>query len=233
MIENTPKHIGIILDGNRRYAKKLNLKPWKGHDYGVKKVEELIDWALDIGIKELTLYTFSTENFNRDKIEINYLMNLYRVKFSELKNDKRIKNNLIRINFIGRLNLFSDEIQDTLKEIMDMTKDNTRLIINFALGYGGRSEIIDGIKKIIKDIQNSKISISEINEESFKNYLYLSNEPELIIRPGGEIRTSNFLIYQGAYSEWVFIKKFWPEITKRDILKAIEEYKKRERRFGG
>ena len=227
-----PYHIAIILDGNRRYAKKKNLNPWKGHEFGAEKVKDLIDWALELGIKQLTLYTFSIENFNRNKQEVDYLMGLFRKNFRELKKSERIKKDKVRLNFIGKLNLFPHNIQKMMHELMEDTKNYDMLKINFAIGYGGRAEIIDAAKKIITDIKNKKINPESINEESFSNYLYLKDEPDLILRPGGEIRVSNFLIYQGAYSEWIFMEKLWPEITKADIKNAIKEFHNRERRFG-
>jgi tritrans,polycis-undecaprenyl-diphosphate synthase [geranylgeranyl-diphosphate specific] len=231
-MNQTPSHIAIILDGNRRYAKKLKLNVVKGHEFGVKKVDEFINWCLELKIRELTLYTFSTENFHRNKQEVDYLMRLFKKYFSQLKKNKKFRKYAVRINFIGRLNLFSENIQGIMQNLMEETKNNKKLIINFAMGYGGRSEIIDGIKRLITDIRNHRLDENEITEERFKDYLYLHSEPEIIIRTGGEIRISNFLLYQSAYSEWFFLKKLWPEITKRDIMNVIEEYKKRERRFG-
>ncbi|MEK6808220.1 MAG: polyprenyl diphosphate synthase, partial [Nanoarchaeota archaeon] len=164
--------------------------------------------------------------------EVDYLMRLFKKYFSQLKKNKKFRKYAVRINFIGRLNLFSENIQGIMQNLMEETKNNKKLIINFAMGYGGRSEIIDGIKRLITDIRNHRLDENEITEERFKDYLYLHSEPEIIIRTGGEIRISNFLLYQSAYSEWFFLKKLWPEITKRDIMNVIEEYKKRERRFG-
>ncbi|HUS50134.1 MAG TPA: polyprenyl diphosphate synthase [Candidatus Paceibacterota bacterium] len=219
------RHVGIILDGNRRFSKRLMLKPLKGHEYGAKKVERLFDWVKELGIKELTLYCFSLENFNRPKKEFDYLMNLFKKEFSKLKNDKRIHRNKIKIRFIGKKELFDKELQRIIKELEDVTRKYSRYKINFAFGYGGRQEIIWAVKNLVKRRK-------KINEKNLQKELWLGNEPDLIIRTGGEKRTSNFLPWQSIYSEWFFLDKMWPEFTKQDLVKCIEEFKKRKRRFG-
>lgn len=235
MKENkVPKHIGIVLDGNRRFAKKLMMKPWKGHEWGAKKVEKLFDWAKEFGIKELTLYCLSIENFNRSKEEFNYLMDLFRKEFDNLINDKdsKVHKNRIRLNFIGRLWMFPKDTQEKMYKLMEMTGEYDGYIFNFAMAYGGRAEVIDAVKKVAEQIKNGQLDIDEVNEESFSRNLYIADEPDLIIRTGGEKRTSNFLSWQSAYSEWIFIEKTWPEFEKEDFVKCLEDYSKRERRFG-
>ena len=232
MTNKFPYHIAIILDGNRRYARKHIYNTWRGHELGAEKVNKLIEWVSELGVRELTLYTFSIENFGRNKKEVSYLMELFRKNFSRLKKSAKFKKEDLRINFIGRLNLFPVDIQEMMQKLMRETRNKNSLIVNFAIGYSGRSEIVDAVKKIVNDTLAKKIIPKEISEEVFASYLYMSDEPDMIIRTGGEIRISNFLIYQGAYSEWYFIKKLWPEITKRDIIKAINDYKLRERRYG-
>jgi tritrans,polycis-undecaprenyl-diphosphate synthase [geranylgeranyl-diphosphate specific] len=227
-----PKHVGIILDGNRRFAKRLMLKPWKGHEWGAKKVEELLEWCRELDIKELTLYTFSLENFNRPKEEFNYLMKLFKDGFEKVKDDKRINDYGIKVRFIGRINLFPKDVQATMRALMEKTKNNKNYVINFAMAYGGRAEIVDAARNIVKDIESGKLKASDIDESVFSNYLYLKEEPELIIRTGGEKRTSNFLLWQSHYSEWFFIEKTWPEFEKEDLIRVVNEYKRRERRFG-
>lgn len=227
-----PKHIGIILDGNRRFSKRLMMKPWKGHEWGAQKVEKLFDWCKEIGIKELTLYTFSVENFNRPKEEFDYLMEIFRKEFERLKDDPRLDANKIRINVIGRTWMFPKDIQEKIKDVMEKTKNNDQYIINFAMAYGGRTEVIDATKKIAEQVKKGELDIDSINEETFSKNLYFKDEPEMIIRTGGEKRTSNFLIWQGSYSEWIFLDKMWPEFEKEDLLEAIKEYHSRERRFG-
>mgnify|MGYP001559102781 CR=1 FL=1 len=231
MASKVPRHIAIILDGNRRYAKKIGLQPWKGHEFGLRKLESLFDWCQESGIKELTLYTFSTENFNRTKNEVDYLFKLFRKEFNKMKEKKEgiFKEN-VRFNFIGRIHMFEKGMQQAMGEIMKKTKNNKKFIVNFAMAYGGRQEIVDSFKKIIKEYK--RLNPNQINEKLITNNLYLKNEPDLVIRPGGEIRTSNFLTWQSVYSEWIFLKKFWPEFTKKDLIECIEEFNRRERRFG-
>lgn len=227
-----PKHIGIILDGNRRLAKRLMVKPWKGHDWGAKKVEKLLEWCKEFDIRQLTLYAFSIENFDRPKKEFDYLMNLFKKEFTRLKDDKRIHDNKIRINVVGRIWMFPKDVQESMKKIMEKTKDYNDYVINFAMAYGGRAEVVDATRKIAEMVKNGKLNVEDINEDVFSKNLYFNDDPDLIIRTGGEKRTSNFLIYQGAYSEWIFLEKTWPEFEKEDLVNAIKEYGARERRFG-
>ena len=227
-----PKHIGIILDGNRRFSKRLMIKPWKGHEWGAKKVEKLLEWAKEIGIDELTLYAFSIENFDRQKKEFEYLMDLFRKELPRLLKDERIHESKIRVNFIGRIWMFPKDIQEMMHNVMDKTKNYSNSQINFAMAYGGRTEVVDAAKKIAEKVKNGKLDIEQINEEIFKDNLYLADEPDLIIRTGGEKRTSNFLSYQGAYSEWIFLDIMWPEFEKKDLINCINEYQSRKRRFG-
>lgn len=227
-----PKHVGIILDGNRRFSKKLMLKPWMGHEWGAKKVEKLLEWACDLDIKELTLYAFSYENFNRPKKEFNFLMDLFSKEFERLKHDKRVKERKIRINFIGRIWMFPKEIQEKMEDIMEDTKAHNGYLLNIAMAYGGRTEVIDAVRKISEQIKNDTLKIEDINEESFSRCLYMKDEPDLIIRTGGNHRTSNFLIWQAAYSEYFFLEKTWPEFEKEDLVTAIKNFSKQHRRFG-
>ena len=230
MVSKVPKKIAIILDGNRRFAKKLGLQPWKGHEYGMKKLEELFGWCLELGIKELTLYSFSTENFNRAKNEIDFLFGLFKKKFDEIRKGRDIFKNEVRVNVIGRSYMFPKDIQKAMAEVAEKTKNNRKLTVNFALAYGGRQEIVDSFKRIIKN--NPNINPDKINEMIITQNLYLQSEPDMVIRPGGEIRISNFLTWQSVYSEWIFIDKFWPEFTKKDLIECIEEFNRRERRYG-
>ncbi|MFP4403082.1 MAG: polyprenyl diphosphate synthase [Nanoarchaeota archaeon] len=226
--EKNPKHIGIIMDGNRRFSKKLMLQPWKGHEWGAKKLTKVLDWCKEYDIKQLTLYTFSIQNFNRPKEEFDYLMKIFIENFDKLKNDKKIHENKIKINVIGRIEMFPDEVQKRLLKIMDLTKNYNDYIINFAMAYGGQEEIVDAVKKIL----NKKLKPEEIDNKTFSENLYLNNSPELIIRTGGEKRTSNFLSFQSAYSEWFFVDKMWPEFEKEDFVNIINQYSNRNRRFG-
>jgi tritrans,polycis-undecaprenyl-diphosphate synthase [geranylgeranyl-diphosphate specific] len=218
-------HIGIILDGNRRFAKKIGQSTWKGHEEGAKRVEELLDWCKELNVKELTLYCFSIENFNRPNEEVNFLMTLFRKFFKKFENDKRIDETKVKIRFIGEKNLLDKEIQEIIKRLEEKTEKYNNFIINFALAYGGRQEILSAVKRLIEEKK-------EINEKNFQDSLWTSDEPDLIIRTGGEKRTSNFLPWQSVYSEWLFLDKMWPEFTKQDLKEAIDEFEKRERRFG-
>ncbi len=227
-----PKHIGIILDGNRRFAKQLMMKPWKGHEFGAKKIWKLFDWCKELGLQEVTLYTFSIENFNRPKEEFDYLMQLFQREFKAVKKDPRVHKNKIRISFIGRIEMFPKPVYQAMKDLMETTKDYNNYIVNFAMAYGGRAEIIDATKKIAEKIKQGKLDVSKINEEVFSKELYMESEPDLIIRTSGEQRTSGFLIWQGSYAELYWCEKKWPEFEKEDLIDAIEDYMLRERRFG-
>lgn len=227
-----PKHVGIILDGNRRFAKKLMLKPWKGHEFGAEKVKKLLEWAKDVGIKELTLYAFSYENFNRPKKEFDYLMYLFRKEFDNLIDNKDIYKNKIKISFLGRLYLFPKDIQERMYRIMDKTKNNDKYIVNFAMAYGGRAEIVDAVKRIGEKIKEENLDVKSINEKLFNDNLYMGDDADLIIRTGGEKRTSGFLPWQGTYAELIFVDKSLPEFEKEDFLQCIKEFQSRKRRFG-
>jgi tritrans,polycis-undecaprenyl-diphosphate synthase [geranylgeranyl-diphosphate specific] len=231
-LEKMPRHIAIILDGNRRFAKRLDLDPWKGHEYGEKKVQNVLEWCKELGIKELTLYAFSMQNFNRPKMEFDYLMNIFKESCKKLLDDSRIEKESLRIRFIGRIDLFDAELQELMHKIMEKTKNNSEYLLNMAVAYGGREEITDAIKILAQDIKSGKILPSDINDDTLSNFLYMKGEPDLIIRTGGEQRTSNFLPWQGIYSEWFFLKKHWPEFEKEDLIAVIKEYASRERRIG-
>jgi tritrans,polycis-undecaprenyl-diphosphate synthase [geranylgeranyl-diphosphate specific] len=227
-----PGHIGIILDGNRRFAKRLMMEPWKGHEYGAEKVEKLFCWCKELGIKELTLYAFSMQNFNRPKHEYDYLMKLFSEFFEKAKSNKTIHENRIRIKFIGRIALFPKEVYSKMLELMEATNAYNDYTVNFAMAYGGREEIVDAIKKIGRAIEAGEITDEEINEELVNKHVYMKDEPDFIIRTGGDHRTSNFLIWQSWYSEWFFLEKTWPEFEKEDLVTCMNEFMQRERRFG-
>ena len=221
------QHLGIILDGNRRYAAKKLKEPWKGHETGAEKVEQLFDWCRQLEITELTLYIFSLQNFKRDKKEVEYLMDLFCKFFTDPRIKDKIQTNQIKINFIGRIHLLSEKVQKIIHTLMEETKEYDQFTVNFAMAYGGREEIVDGINKILKENK-----LKKVDEKILSQYLYLQHEPDAIIRTGGERRTSNFLIWQSWYSEWFFVDKYWPEFEKEDLVKALEEFNQRERRFG-
>jgi tritrans,polycis-undecaprenyl-diphosphate synthase [geranylgeranyl-diphosphate specific] len=228
MENSNPSHVAIILDGNRRFAKRLMLEPWKGHEYGAKKVDKLLDYAKELGIKEVTLYCLSVENLkSRPKKELEYLFKLFKKEFRDMDRDK-IERTKTKIRFIGNISLLPKDLKEECEKLEKETEKNNGFIVNFAIAYGGKQEIIELIKRIIK----KKISPEKIDEKIIKENLYLEDEPDMIIRTGGEIRTSNFLPWQSAYSEWFFLKKFWPEFDKKDLKECIEEFKSRKRNFG-
>jgi len=223
---DVPKHIAVILDGNRRYATKVGISKFKGHEKGFNKIKELLQWCVDLGVKEVTLYCFSTENFNRDKDEVNYLFDLFRKKIKDFKKDKVIHDNKVRIRIVGRLSMFPEDMQKEMKEVMEMTKNYDKYALNLAMAYGGKIEIVDAIKRIIAK------GIKQVDEKVIKENLYLPDDVDLLIRPGGEKRLSNFLLWQNSYSELLFTDRLWPEFSKQDFIEAIEWFKNRERRFG-
>jgi tritrans,polycis-undecaprenyl-diphosphate synthase [geranylgeranyl-diphosphate specific] len=234
-VDLNPKHVGIILDGNRRYAKKLARKPWEGHSSGADKVKKLIEWALELNLKELSLYAFSLENFKRSEDEVKFLMKVFKNAFDDLmseENQKKLINNGIKINFCGRIEMFPAEVLESMKKLMDFTKNNSNFIVNFAMAYDGRAEILDATKKIANLIKENKLQPDEINDELFAKQLYIPENLDLLIRTSGEQRISGFMLWQNSYAEFFFCSKMWPEFEKEDFIKCIEEFNKRERRFG-
>lgn len=222
----TPLHIGIILDGNRRYAKKKMLESWKGHELGARAVENLIDYVSDLGINQVTLYALSQENIKeRSEVELDFLYKLFRKMFKRIE-EKKSKN--LKIRFIGDIEMLPKDLFKQCRKLEEDTKNNNGLIVNFCIAYGGKQEIIQAIKRIIK----SKTPENKITEKIIEKYLHLRSKPDLVIRTGGDIRTSNFLPWQSTYSEWFFIKKLWPEFTKKDLIKIIKEFNNRKRNFG-
>ncbi len=224
------RHVGIILDGNRRFAKRLMLKPFMGHDWGAKKVKALLEWCKEEGIKEVTLFAFSLENFDRPKREFDYLVRLFEDEFKKTLSDPLLYKDRIKIRFIGRTWLFPQSIYKLMLELMEKTKDHDQYTVNFAMAYDGRAEIVDAAKRLFEKIKNGEAQ--EINEDEFSKCLYNRSYPDLIIRTS-ESRLSGFLLWQSSYSEIIFLPdKLWPEFTKDDFISCIEEYKKRQRRFG-
>jgi len=227
-----PKHIAIILDGNRRYARRLKLEPFKGHERGFEKLKDLFQWCKELDIKELTLYCFSMQNFSRSKEEVDYLMSLLEKASADILKNEDVHRNKVKVRFIGRTYLFPQKVQEAMKKAEDATKNYSDYVANFAVAYGGREEITDALKKIAEKIAGDGLSPDEINEDLITKNLYLSSFPDIVIRTGGEMRTSNFLMWQSSYSEWFFIDKLWPEFEKVDMIGIINEYKNRDRRYG-
>lgn len=227
-----PKHIAVIMDGNRRWAKRKNLPSKFGHREGALRVTDLVRNCADIGVKYLTVYAFSTENWNRDKNEIDYLMNLL-VEFV-MKELKNLHKNDVKITMMGNIEDLPERTRNEVERSIELTKNNKTLHLNIALSYGSRTEIIRAVKNIIKDYENNEINIEEISEENFGKYLFTANmpDPDLLIRTSGEIRLSNFLLYQLAYTEFYFTDVLWPDFKKEELLKSIESYQQRKRRYG-
>ncbi len=225
-----PRHIAVILDGNRRFSKRLMKSPEKGHEWGYKKVKELIRWCKEFKIKEITLYTFSLENFNRPKREFNYLMKLFKKAFKELQKDNNFKK--IKVKFIGRIYMFPEEVQKEMFKLESISKKNKPFKLNFAMAYTGRAEIVDAVKKIAEEAKYNGLKIDEISEKMMAENLYLNSDPDLIIRTS-ESRLSGFLTWQSVYSEIIFLPEIlWPEFTKENFISCLEEYSNRQRRFG-
>lgn len=222
-------HLAIIMDGNRRWAKSKGLPIKMGHKAGAKTFEKTMENCGSLGIKYLTVYAFSTENWKRSEEEVNALMELLRDYLSNMK--KTLKGKDVRINVLGDISAFSSDLRESIIELENMTKNNTGLIVNICLNYGGRDEIVHAVKKIV----DSGISVDDITEEVISNNLYTADipDPDLLIRTSGEVRLSNYLLWQLAYTEFLFIDKNWPDFDKSDLEYAIEIYNKRNRKYGG
>jgi tritrans,polycis-undecaprenyl-diphosphate synthase [geranylgeranyl-diphosphate specific] len=199
-----------------------------------KALERIIEWCGEKNIKEITVYAFSIQNFNRPKHEFDYLMNIFRKQFEKMETDpeNKINKNKIKIKFLGRVDLFPQDIQKVCAKIEEKTKNNNNYQLNICFGYGGREEIVDAVYKIAEDIKEGKISPTEVDENLIDKYVYNASEPDFIIRTGGDHRTSNFLVWQSAYSEWFFVDKFFPELSNEDLDNILIDFKNRDRRFG-
>lgn len=229
MSKKIPFHLGIIIDGNRRWAKKRGLPSFEGHRRGLDRVNKIGEWCRKRGVKILTLYTFSTENWNRSKKEISFLMKLLS-KALNRKNVKELHQRKIKLQVIGQKERLPRSLQQRIKEAEGLTQNNKEGILNLAISYGGRPEIVQAVKNIIK----KKVPASKITEDLINRNLWTVDlpEPDLIIRTGGAQRLSNFLTWQSIYSELYFTKKYWPEFTEKDLDEALLDYSRRQRRFG-
>lgn len=228
-----PEHIGIIMDGNGRWAQKRGLPRTAGHTVGAKKFKEISKYCNKIGIKYLTVYAFSTENWRRPADEVNALMKLFKEYLKDAIDD--FMSDSIKINFIGDLSVFDDEIKSLIKRTQELAKDKKGMILNIAMNYGSRNEIVRATKIIAREVKSGKLSISDINEESISKRLYTSGQPDLdlVIRPSGEYRISNFLLWQSAYAEYIIMDILWPDFTYENLEDALDEFSLRNRRFGG
>ena len=231
-----PEHIAIILDGNRRWASERLLESWVGHRYGGERVSQLLDWCLDMGVKCVTLYSFSTENFARAPREVEEILRIAEEKLREILTDERIHKNKIRVKVIGRVGLLPKRLQELILEVEENTQSYDKQFLTIALAYGGRAEIVDAAKKIAEKVKRGKLHIEKIDEDMFEKFLYTAYmprpDPDLIIRTSGEERLSGFLLWQSAYSELCFLDIFWPDFRRIDLLRAVRTYQQRKRRFG-
>ncbi len=229
-----PRHIAIIPDGNRRFAKENGFKKEEGHAKGAEKVSQLITWFRDFEIPELTLYGFSEQNFSkRSEEEKSYLFALIETEAIKLINNyEELREKNTKINYIGRLNKLPVSLQDRMHELMSLTKSHSKLTINIALAYGGIEEITDAFKAMAQKVLTGKLSLDKITEEEIKNNLYLNSDVDIVIRTGKERRVSNFLLWQASYAEIFFLGKYWPEFEKSDLEYVLKEFERIDRRFG-
>ena len=230
--ESLPKHIAIIMDGNRRWAKAKGMPASFGHKEGAKTLEKIVRYANKIGLKYITVYAFSTENWKRTEEEVKALMFLFQSYLNDYA--KRADSENIKVQFLGDRTVLSQAMQKSMKECIEKTKENTGITFNIAINYGGRDEIVRAVKNICAKVKTGSINIENIDEEIISQNLYTESmpDPDLVIRTSGEMRLSNFLPWQSVYSELLFVDKNWPDFSEEDLNKAIEEYQKRTRKFG-
>lgn len=231
-----PEHVGIILDGNRRWGSEKLAEKLNGHIYGAKTGEDFLEWCLDLGIKTVTLYVFSTENFQRPEEEVTTILRIIEDEARKLITDRRIHEHRVHVKAIGRIELLPKSLRAVLADVERATADYDQHYLNIAVAYGGRAEIVDAAKRIIDEVKSGSLVVDSVDEDMFTKYLYTSHlpnpYPELIIRTSGEERLSGFLIWQAAYSEFVFLDVYWPEFRRIDLLRAVRTYQRRKRRFG-
>ena len=227
-----PNHVAIIMDGNGRWAQKRGLKRTKGHQMGAKVLKKISEYVYDKKIKVLSVFAFSTENWKRDKEEVDYLMDLFIKVFKD--NFKSIKEKGVKIVFSGVKTKLNDKVLKEMKRMTEETKNNKNGVFNICLNYGGQDEIVEATKKIVSDVKEGKIKIDDINKDMYNNYLFNDLPPiDLMIRTSGEFRISNFMLWQMAYAELYFTDVLWPDFDEKELDKAIDSFNKRDRRFGG
>ncbi|KXA95508.1 UDP diphosphate synthase [candidate division MSBL1 archaeon SCGC-AAA259E19] len=229
-----PKHIGIILDGNRRFARNMSLSSEKGHLLGAKKLEEVLEWAQDLDIQHMTVYAFSRENFRRSPEEVQTLMELLKEKFEEVAKDERVHENEIRVRAIGDLDSLPEDVRAAIREAERATEGYDSFSLNVAVGYGGRAELAEAVQEICGRVRDGKLDPEDVDQDLIGENLYTADlpDPDLIIRTSGEERLSGFLLWQSAYSELYFCEANWPGFDRINFLRAIYNYQGRERRFG-
>ena len=231
--EFIPNHIAIIMDGNRRWAREKGLDTKFGHKAGAETLEKIASFANDIGLKYLTVYAFSTENWKRTKEEVGALMILLNNYLDKFLNRESLRN--IKIRVLGNTENLNNSLKTSINKIVEKSKNNTGLTLNIAFNYGGRDEIVRAVRNIAEDVKKGNINVEDIDEKMISDNLFTNGQPEpdLLIRPGGELRISNFLLWQLAYTEFLFIDKYWPDFTEEDLLNSISIFEKRNRKFGG
>ncbi|MGA1873459.1 MAG: polyprenyl diphosphate synthase, partial [Thermoplasmatota archaeon] len=229
-----PKHVAIIMDGNRRYASLEGKGALEGHLAGRDKLEDVLEWCVDLGIHILTVYAFSTENFKRSREEVESLMALFEENFLKIAHDDRVHKNRIRVTVLGQKELLPENLQQAIKEAEEISRDYDDYYFNLAVAYGGREELISAIRSISHDVKEGRIGEDEIDEGTVSRYLYTADfpDPDLVLRTSGEVRISNFLLWQLAYSELYFTDIYWPGLTFSEFLKAVRSYQLRQRRYG-
>ncbi|RLE63109.1 MAG: di-trans,poly-cis-decaprenylcistransferase [Thermoprotei archaeon] len=231
-----PQHVALILDGNRRWARKHGLPPWYGHKVGAEKLRKVLRWLLDLNIKTVTVYALSTENLKRDGKELKELLGIFEEYLKIALKDNIFEKYGVKFKAIGKIELLPENIRKLLLKLEALTEKNEDRFLNLAVAYGGRTEIVEAAKKIVKDVLEGNIKPSEIDEKTFEKYLFTAHlpnpSPDLIIRTSGEERLSNFLLWQSAYSELCFLEVYWPEFRRIDLLRAIRTFQQRQRRFG-
>lgn len=232
-----PKHIAIIPDGNRRCAMRLMKKPWKGHEWGIGKIKEVFEWCKELGIKTITFYALSLENLDkRPEQELNFLFALAKKEIDDILTDENnfVNVNKIKMNFFGKIERLPENLQESIKKAMEATENYNDFKINLAIAYGGRQEIVDASRKIGYAIASNRLRPEDVNEMILRHNLSTNGDPDpdLVIRTGKEKRLSNFLLFQSAYSEFVFLDSFWPELKKEEFFRIIEDFSNRDRRFG-
>ncbi len=230
-----PRHVAIIMDGNRRFAQDLGRESLQGHLMGRDKLEDVLEWCVDLGIKVLTVYAFSTENFKRSREEVDTLMTLFEENFLKIANDERVHRNRIRVSVLGQKELLPDRVRESIRKAEETSCHYSDYFFNLAVAYGGREELVSAIISIVHDVEEGKVRRESINEELVSSYLYTANlpDPDLVLRTSGEVRISNFLLWQLAYSELYFTDVYWPGLTFTEFLKAVRSYQLRKRRYGG
>ena len=232
-----PRHVGIIMDGNRRFARAMMKQPWIGHEYGLKKARQVLEWACESGIKYITAYTLSLENIaTRPKKELSIILDYIDQECDNILNDRNhvVNASSVNVRFIGRTHVLPKKLQKKMMVVEERTKRYKKHYLNIAVAYGGQQEIVDATKEILRKGLKGIIKPAQLNATIMKEHLYTNGQPfpDLIIRTGGEQRLSNFLPFQSAYAELIFTNKRWPELTKKDFSAALKEYSRRKRKFG-